>query len=116
MALAEAGRRQDYDMDRASARGFGSLAELQSATGQEAHGVEVGYDIFQNLRAPATDKPHAIYEARDLDFRLAPAGKAVDAGTRLPNVNDDFSGKAPDLGAYEAGQPAPVYGPRSGVN
>jgi hypothetical protein len=31
----------------------------------------------------------------------------------LPNVNDGFGGKGPDLGAYEVGQPAPVYGPRT---
>jgi hypothetical protein len=30
----------------------------------------------------------------------------------LPNVNDGFSGKAPDLGALELGQQLPVYGPR----
>jgi hypothetical protein len=31
---------------------------------------------------------------------------------RLPNVNDDFAGRGPDLGAYETGRPAPRYGPR----
>jgi hypothetical protein len=30
----------------------------------------------------------------------------------IPNVNDGFTGKAPDLGALEAGQPLPQYGPR----
>jgi hypothetical protein len=39
---------------------------------------------------------------------------AVDAGTILPNINDDFVGAAPDLGAYEYGQPLPIYGPRPG--
>ena len=38
---------------------------------------------------------------------------AVDAGAVLPNINDGFIGSAPDLGAYEFGQPAPMYGPRS---
>ena len=37
---------------------------------------------------------------------------AVDAGVALPTVNDDFSGRAPDLGALEVGRPAPHYGPR----
>jgi hypothetical protein len=98
--------------DAAAPVRFGSLAELRKATGQEAHGLELDYDIFENLRAPATGKPHAVYDARDLNFRLAPGGKAVDAGVPVPNVNDGFAGKAPDLGAYEVGQPAPVYGPR----
>ncbi len=56
--------------------------------------------------------PGTPYHAADLDFRLKPGSKAVDAGVRLPNVNDGFGGKAPDLGAYEVGQPLPIYGPR----
>jgi hypothetical protein len=36
----------------------------------------------------------------------------VDAGVAIPNITDGFSGKAPDLGAYEVGAPAPQYGPR----
>jgi len=54
-----------------------------------------------------------IYRAEDLDFRLTPACVAVDAGCHLPNVNDDYTGKAPDLGALELDQPMPIYGPRS---
>jgi hypothetical protein len=92
---------------------FGSLADLRMATGQEAHGLEVDYGVFQNLHAPDASKPNAVYYAKDLDFRLAPVGKAVDAGIRVPNVNDDFTGKAPDLGAYELGRPLPLYGPRN---
>ena len=53
-----------------------------------------------------------IYKAEDLDFQLKPNAAAVDAGCILPNVNDDFTGRAPDLGALEVGQPVPVYGPR----
>jgi len=30
----------------------------------------------------------------------------------IPTVNEDYSGRAPDLGALEAGQPVPHYGPR----
>ena len=74
--------------------------------------MEVDYDVFENLRAPAADKPQAVYHARDLNFQLKAGGKAVDSGTRLLNVNDDFMGKAPDLGAYEMGRPVPLYGPR----
>ena len=73
------------------------------------------YDIFEDLRAPLppdSSKPTRPYEAANLNFRLKTGSKAVDAGVRLPNVNDGFSGRAPDLGAYEVGQPAPVYGPR----
>lgn len=73
------------------------------------------YDIFENLQPPMppdSAKPGTPYEAVELNFTLKAGGKAVDAGVRLPNVNDEFRGRAADLGAYEAGQPIPIYGPR----
>jgi hypothetical protein len=48
----------------------------------------------------------------DLNFQLRAGSKAVDAGVVLPNINDDFAGAAPDLGALERGKPEPHYGPR----
>jgi hypothetical protein len=48
----------------------------------------------------------------DLNFALKPTSAAVDAGVIIPTVNDDFVGKAPDLGALENGRPTPHYGPR----
>ncbi|MGB2822484.1 MAG: hypothetical protein WBF17_15975 [Phycisphaerae bacterium] len=38
----------------------------------------------------------------------------MDAACRLPDVNDGFRGRGPDMGAYEAGQELPHYGPRPG--
>ena len=46
------------------------------------------------------------------DLRPSPKSAAIDAGVVLPNINDGFRGKAPDLGAYEAGGELPHYGPR----
>jgi len=91
-------------------RTFATLAELQSAAGQEAHGVELDYDIFENLAPPDANR-YRVYHSTDLDFRLKPQSKATDAGVVLPTVNDNFAGKAPDLGALEHGQPQPHYGP-----
>ena len=48
----------------------------------------------------------------DLNFTLKPASRAVDAGVVIPTVNEVFNGKAPDLGALEAGAAALRYGPR----
>jgi len=93
-------------------RSFKTLSELRSATGQEEHGIEVDYDIFENLRGPDGQKRHAVYHAVDLNFRLKPGSKAVDAGVYLPTVNEGYNGRAPDLGALEVGQPEPRYGPR----
>ena len=91
---------------------FATLAEFQKATGQEAHGVEVDYDIFENLAAPDVERRYHVYHSADLNFRLKTNSKAVDAGAVLPGVNDGFTGKAPDLGALEVGQKQPHYGPR----
>ena len=109
------GVRIDYDIEPKQAARFATLTELAKATGQETHGIEVDYDIFEDLQAPVppdSSKPGKPYEAGDLNFRLKAGSKAVDAGVKLPNVNDGFIGRAPDLGAYEVGQPLPVYGPR----
>jgi hypothetical protein len=53
-----------------------------------------------------------LYEFKNFDFRLKPGAAASDRGVALPNINDGFALKAPDLGAFEAGQLLPIYGPR----
>ena len=47
-----------------------------------------------------------LYDFKDLDFRLRPGSAAIDRGVALPNINDGFTGKAPDLGALEGGSAA----------
>lgn len=91
---------------------FETLAAFRAATGQEVHGVEVDYDIFEKVTPPNHANPYQVYHAADLDFRLKPGSKAVDAGVVIPTINDDFVGKAPDLGALESGAPPLRYGPR----
>ncbi|MEQ1857354.1 MAG: hypothetical protein ABL963_12915 [Longimicrobiales bacterium] len=95
-------------------RGYATLQEYQSATGQDRNSVLVDYDIFVNV--PQLDRDPSrvqrLYDFADLDFRLRPGSAATDRGLPLPNVNDGFTGRAPDLGALEAGQPLPIYGPR----
>lgn len=93
-------------------RTFATLAEFRAATKQETHGIEVDFDDFEDLAPPNPAGRHAVYHAMDLNFRLNPKGKAVDAGVAIPTVNDDFTGRVPDLGALEIGRPEPKYGPR----
>lgn len=107
-----AGTIRDYALTTAASQNFRTLAEFQRATGQEAHGLLVDYDIFKNVRPPDPNRPHAVYEIGDMDFGLRAGSKAVDAGCQLSNLNDNFNGKAPDLGALELDQPLPIYGPR----
>ena len=47
------------------------------------------------------------------DLRLAAKSTAIDAGIAIPGINDNFRGKAPDLGVYEVGVQLPHYGPRT---
>ena len=110
--LAPAAGKTAYDAKEADWRSFATLAELRSATGQEAHGVEVDFDIFENLAPPDVARRHHVYHSMDLNFRLKAGTRAIDAGAPLPTVNDGFNGNAPDLGALEQGQPEPHYGPR----
>ncbi len=93
-------------------RHFKTLKEYSEATGQDRHSVLVDYDVFEKVTPPDPQDPRKLYHTADFDFRLRPGSAAVDAGVRLPNINDDFTGQAPDLGAYELGRPEPHYGPR----
>jgi hypothetical protein len=92
-------------------RRFKTLKEYSDATGQDKHSILVDYDTFVKV-TPTGPDPRTLYRPADFDFQLRPGSAAVDAGVRLPGINDDFSGRAPDLGALEVGRPVPHYGPR----
>jgi len=92
-------------------RRFKTLKEYSEATGQDRHSVMVDYDVFQKVSPPGAD-PRTLYKPENFDFQLRPGSAAVDAAVRITGVNDDFTGRAPDLGALEIGRPVPHYGPR----
>jgi hypothetical protein len=118
-SLDAAGENGDYDYDgfgsttgaftgRIGANGFANLVELQTKT-TEKHAVMVGLDVFSDTIA----YPSSPFPAKPIvSFALKAGAGAVDVGVPLPNINDNFGGAAPDLGAYEAGQAIPAYGPR----
>lgn len=110
--LAPAAGKTVYEPKDADWQSFATLAEFQKATGQEAHGLEVDFDVFESMTPPDPARRYNVYHSADLNFRLNPKGKAVDAGVALPTINDNFTGRAPDLGAIELNQPEPHYGPR----
>lgn len=109
----EAPRRLTFDAETMRVRGkkFRSLADLATATGFERNGREIAWSDVVNVPSPPGEsKTHA-----DLNFgdpRPKPGSKLVDAALRLPSINDDLLGQAPDLGAFEAEQPLPHFGPR----
>jgi hypothetical protein len=93
-------------------RRFGTLKEYAAATGQDRHSVLVDYGDFVRVSAPDPQDPRRFYRPDEFDFTLRAGSKAIDAGVVLPSINDGFTGRAPDLGAFERGRPLPVYGPR----
>jgi parallel beta-helix repeat protein len=69
-----------------SDRHLNTLAELQSATGQEMH----GFNLLPGFTNPVTG-----------DYTLADGSGLIDVGLLIPGINDNFIGDAPDIGAFE---------------
>jgi hypothetical protein len=86
---------------------FDSIETLRQGP-HEKNAIQIDMSVFDGVDFP--DAPLTEYDPPDL--RPRPGSAVVDAGQPIPNINDDFTGNAPDIGAYEAGQPLPIYGPR----
>ena len=93
-------------------RAFPTLQAYSRETGQDRHSRLVDYDIFVHAPMPDFSDPTRVVAVDSVDLRLREGATAIDAGIALPNVTDGFKGSAPDLGAYEFGEPLPHYGPR----
>jgi hypothetical protein len=87
---------------------FEDLKSFAEAVGIEQNGIQVRKkEVFANWSIPA--EPVRMIPQH---LTLQANSDAVDAGAVVPNIGDDFLGKAPDLGAYEFGSEMPHYGPR----
>lgn len=83
-------------------------------TGVEDNGIEVTMADLLAPTLPSSWNVAAPPGAASLE--LTAGSDAIDSGAALPNLNDGFAiSDAPDLGAFEFGQPSPVYGPRNGT-
>ena len=88
---------------------YPDLPSFQAATGLETHAIHVDKDTcFETFNVPSP--PPASVPRQFMTLRAD--CNAVDAGIPLANINDDYLGSAPDLGAYEVGAELPQYGPR----
>jgi hypothetical protein len=79
----------DFDYDLYNGR-------IRVAGRHEEHGVK-GKPIYGPGEGPAR-------------FGLAPESPGYDAGFLIPNFNDNYEGKAPDIGAWEVGTPPMKFG------
>lgn len=98
---------------------FNTLNEFTEETGFMKQGLEVkDYDIFLNAEEPehVPSNEGKLYPPSSVDLRIKPNAPVVDQGCLLPGINDNYSGQAPDIGAYEAGKDRPQYGPRPRTN
>jgi hypothetical protein len=86
--------------------GFASLQAL----GMETHGIIANGPLFANGFTPPASYTTFVTPQ---DMSLAAGSLALDRGRTLPNINDNFQGAGPDLGALELGCPLPTYGPRA---
>jgi len=87
--------------------GFGSLRERSP---YERHGVLLSPPVF---RETVAIPPAFAAFMRPPAATLHSASNAVDAGVLLPDINDGYTGRAPDLGAIEQGESPPSYGVRA---
>ena len=79
---------------------YSTLAALRSGTGFEANG-RAGDPLFTSS---ATG-----------DWTLQAGSPAVDAGVRMPGLNDRYFGLVPDMGAHERGGAAPDTTPPAAI-
>jgi hypothetical protein len=84
----------DYDYDLLSGK-------VVSSGSPEPHGIK-GVPIYAVKRVAG-------------DYSLDPSSPGFDAGEVIPNFNDGFAGKAPDVGAFEAGSPPMEFGVKARV-
>jgi hypothetical protein len=88
---------------------YPSFAAMVAAGSVETHSTLLGADALAgNLVGPADFH----VQAAPATPQLAVASSAIDKGKLFANVDDGFTGAAPDLGAIEAGCAPPTYGPR----
>lgn len=86
----------DYDL---------CTGEIRAAEGNEKHAVKI-----KPVYAPG----NGPISGREGKYELAAGSPGVDAGLVIPNFNDGFTGKAPDMGAVEIGSAPMQFGVSAG--
>src|SRR6185369_4209000 len=86
-----------------------TLAELADRVGIERHGRVVDKEKILTDYAP----PPYDVKSRPA-FQLRESSEAIDAGVALPNIAEELTGAAPDIGSLESGNTPPHLGPRTG--
>ncbi len=93
-----------YEIDYRATIGGKPFGEVEK-NGIERIKIE---EVFYNVEFPFPPVP----EREVPDLRPKTGSRVVDAAVIIPNINDNYNGRGPDIGAYEAGEELPHYGPR----
>ena len=96
---------------------YPSIKDWTGVTYHDALG-DYDWDLFNGtLETYAGAEPHGIHAVPKYDpsngsgeFALYPRSPGSNAGVVLPSFNDNYSGAAPDMGAFEAGSPPMKFG------
>jgi hypothetical protein len=112
----------DYDYDFFNGGDRGTAKEKHGVRGEVAYLPSYRLEFFPAPRVLVvrygkitTDMGGG--QTRDItDPVVSAPNPAIDAGEVLPNFNDGFVGKAPDLGAFELGGPPIEFGRRAYLN
>jgi hypothetical protein len=72
---------------------YATVEAFSNKTGQEKHGI-AGDPKFAGISGG--------------DFRLSETSPLIDKGVPIPNINDGFAGKGPDIGCFEYGSSGAV--------
>lgn len=101
---------------QAEKKTFNTIADFARAVGQETHGLYadpqftspdgIGKHASRPLSAALADYA-VLRDEKSGDLRPRPTSPCIDRGVPLRGINDEFRGKAPDIGAFERDPAAP---------
>lgn len=109
----------DYDYDFFSGNERGTAKEPHGVRGRVAFLPSYRLEFYPAARV--TGVRYGVFptdmgggEVKNItDPVVSLPNPVIDAGLPLPNFNDGFTGKAPDLGAFEVGRPPLEFGRRA---
>ena len=108
----------DFDYDLFTGMDRGIAKERHGLRGNPAFITSYGLEFYPSSTTTKIQWGKVPVQQGDKTVTLTDPvttvpNPVIDSGVRLPNFNDDYVGKAPDLGAFEVGRPPIRFGRRA---
>ena len=108
----------DFDYDLFTGMDRGLAKERHGIRGRPAFVASTNLEIFPTLTTTKIQWGKVQIRRGDrtvtiTDPVVTVPNPIIDAGVLIPGFNDDFTGEAPDLGAFERGTPPLRFGRRA---